>query len=277
MTSKLFKIEVTVNYDHATNVARIVAPKAIRSKIWNLVTNDWFNPGVARYDGNSPTSITLKAYPGYEEGRLVAQMAFAAACFAQVDDFTSLLDDTCVIDRLSPAPEAIDFKPDPAIIMEFQAVVGGYLAIKDLQRRVDELGGINYQAIKNWYDEAVEAFRRLQFADTGNEKVHQNQLDVATANIYRIERIEARAWTMREAKADVKRQLKAAIADFAATIEAESVTEQARNSYHQISAYLKSEQVLLDTEVDAFTQDWDILRVSMDALRKVTPPAPPKK
>ena len=288
MNTKLFDIRTTikaqfrqVDVDSRILVeVKIIASKAVRSRIWNIIVKDYFNPGVAQYGfkDDTPTSLTLVPYPGYEHSDLVAQMAEAAACFALVEDFTVLLHQNVfnVFDEgQTPWP---DFAIDGKTIAELQRHYAGYMAVKDLQNRVHDLSfkGINYNAVREWHNEAVEAFRRLQFASVnpGNEKTRSAQLDIAVKNLSRIENIESEARALHETQASIKRQLEAAIAVFTAAAEASGATSRLRDSYHQIGFRLRIEQTRLDTDVDGFAQSWEDVRWLIEEIRKVTPPSP---
>lgn len=95
--SKLFEIPTIVKAQYEGEIdlrlvsVRITTTMKKRSAIWKLVVNGDLNPGAARYGyrEDTPTTITLTPYPGYD-GALVANMAYAFACITEADDWTHL-------------------------------------------------------------------------------------------------------------------------------------------------------------------------------------------
>ncbi len=264
----LFNIrtKVEIVYDGGNAVVRITAAKDVRSKIWDLATNNCLNPGVARYDGGAPTIITLAPYPGYD-GKLVANMAYTMACIAGVDDWTALFCSPAA--RLDDGVIVEGFVPNPQVVAELQRLYVEWKSVRTLESRIFDLShsGLNTETIYAWHAEAIECYRRA-----GN--LAQGKIDPMVDKIAAYVKF-ARAIDQR--KAENRRALEYMIAAFEASLESSNAATAYRE-YIEVLAAIDAEEARLQTDVDGFRKAWDEIKHElMPAIRKATPPAPAKK
>lgn len=276
MNTKLFDIRTTVAVASYTfDPVIITASKAIRNRIWEIVVNDHFNPGVAHYHGQA-TTITLSPYPGYE-GKLVIQMAFAAACLAQVEDFTILFDKPVrqlLLDRnLQSMPLARRFEVNWETIAAFQERYVASMATKTLQRMIGDLNGLGFyaNAIGDLNDEAQAALRRLKFS--GN--VTPIEIEVIKVLAKQIANIEERVLYLYELEIASQRFLAREVDGFAAEIKVFGPIPVLVAAYKTLYTKLAAKAADFQRDVDSFTDPWNQFQRLMAELRQNTPPAAP--
>lgn len=275
----LFDIRTTVSAtwaavrpDGKLLFVNITASKAIRTRIWEIVTDDHFNPSAAHFKGGAPTVITLTPYSGYEDTDLVVQMAYAAACLALVTDFTTLLDRS-VFDLLGDdvIPDR-NFAADPEKIAAFQTRYVASMAAKTLQRLVDDGDGLSFYVAKatNLNDEAQEALRRLKFSEVTTAKLKDVE-DLAREIAY----IEKKVRNIYGQEIVSRRFLANEVNGFAAEIKAAGPTPVLVALYEILYTKLVAQAADLRRDADAFTGSWNELRGLMTEIRQNTPPPPP--
>lgn len=280
MNTKLFDIQTTIRAEfNGTKLeeVKITAAKSNRSKIWHIIVQNDFNPGVARFGsrGDTPTTIILHPYPGYEESGLVVQMAYAAACLTQIKDFTLLFDDPrgngpAALENL---PGVIGFKINDSTIYEFQKLYVSYMAGETLQGLAHELSsGVNYNALCNWRAEAEEALRRLRF--TG-KKLNAGEFIAITEAAKLVSRYTKEAQTIRQIQATANDELRQKIDTFAATIKASGPIPSLISRYYELLSTIEAEQIIRQDCVNSFTKPWEEIQEAMRVIRANTPPVPP--
>lgn len=260
------KVEIVSDEDGRA-VIRITAAKEVRTRIWNLVTNDRLNPGVARYDGGAPTIVTLKPYPGYD-AKLVTNMAYAVACIAGVDDWTDLFGSPAA--RLDDGVIVEGFTPDPQVVAEIQRLYVEWKSVATLDHMVFDLGhtGLNTEQIYAWNAEAIEGYRRSGSLTTSRIDPMVDKL----ADYVKM----ARAVDKR--KAENQRVLKDMVADFAKAVASAKTLAKAYPKYLEVLTAIGTEEARLQADVEGFRAAWDEIQHDlMPAIRKATPPARAEK
>lgn len=265
----LFDIKTIVTaiiQDGEITSVRIVATKATRSAIWDLVTNGALNPGIARYEGGAPTVITLKPYPGYD-GILVANLAYTLALLANVSNWADLFTSNAT----QLAGELVgfeNFQPDQAAIDEIQQIYLNWKSITTLKNMLDNLGysGYNIAAILEWNREATECFRRSGSLDQA--KIHPmiKDLDEYAIEARRISATKAARLSALEAKIEM----------FETLISCASNSDVCR-SYFEIWAAIEAEGDRLRGEAELHGGEFAMIRDNlMVTIRRASPPAPKK-
>ena len=281
--NKLFDIPTTIwakfNGPDLVEV-EITATKDSRSKIWGIIVRDDFNPGVAQFGirGDTPTTIILRPYPGYEKSDLVAQMAYAAACLAQVEDFTVLFDDPKGNGppTIKNLPIVTGFRVDDHTAREFQKLYVSYMAAKTLKNMIGDLGlsMIDYDTIRSWQVAAEEALRRLRFPDA-KRKLNFRELSVVTDAVDLVSQCAAEAQVIRQDQAVANDELREQVDVFAAAIKNCGPLPTFVSRYHELLGAVKVEQIIGQDSVDSFP--WAKIRTAMKIIRANTPPVPEKK
>lgn len=262
--SQLFNIQTQISTQG--EVVRIVAAKPVRSAIWNLVTNDALNPGVARYDGGAPTVVTLKPYPGYD-GALVENMAYAFACLASWGDWATLFC-TSITEYTKGLVTVEGFTPDPEVVAEFQRLYVAWKSVSSLQKKVNSLGliGHNTSAVIDWNHEAIECFRR---ADSPNRATIEQMVEDVGEYAREARKISA-------TKAANRRILEAKVKTFELLVASAAETTKVSQVFYSIDWDIQVESNRLLDEIELHSTEFAEIRDNlMVAIRKATPPAPP--
>ncbi len=279
--NKLFEIPTTVSAESdGTNLVevRITTSKEVRSKIWHIIVQNDFNPAVAQFGlkGDSPTTIILRPYSGYEESGLVAQMAYAAACLAQVEDFTLLFDDPsgsgpAVLENL---PEVIGFEINGGTIYELQKLYVSYMARETLQSLAHELSSlsIDYEAFRNWRAEAEDALRRLRFS---GKKLNPGEYLALTNAAKLVNRYAEEAASIRRIQDIADRDLRQKIDSFATKIKDYGPIPNLVSKYYDLLAAVLTEHRIRRESVDSLVKSRKEIREAMGVIRANTPPVPP--
>lgn len=272
--SRFFNIPTTVKaeFEGKTLIeVKITAVHQIRQKIWSLVVNDWFNPGLVWYNGGIPTAITLGPNPGCTSFQ-TTNMAYALACLATVEhDGLDLFGFS--LDNMTANKVVFQgFVPNLDAVREFQRLYIHWKAMDTLRSRLHGLKfeeGLNTGAIYAWHDEAVEALRRL-YGEPRNYEVEAMVDQVGdyakTARV--IDALKSANWHFLETE----------IASFEMAINANSqgLDLPIPAKYAKIVEKIEGEAARLRAEVESFRPTFDkIQHELMVAIRKATPPTPP--
>ncbi len=270
MKKQIFNIPTTVTAqieDGRITSVRIVAAKETRSAIWNLATNDQLNPGVAQYHGGAPTVIALTPYPGYN-GILTANLAYAFALLANVEDWTDLFVSSAV-SLAGTMVEAENFTPYPETLNEIQLMYLNWKSVSSLRNQVHNLAydGYNAGAILEWYQEAVECFRRSSSEVQATISWIMSALDKHATEARRISAATAKN------RSELEEKVKA----FETLVNSDAPRKHINQSYFGIVQAILVESGRLQKEVELHKDEFRIIQNElMTTLRLSTPPAPPK-
>lgn len=173
------QIEVTRGTDHKNLFSVVIlADRPARHNTWVILHNTLFNPYIVKVEDQGPTGIVLFPNKGYNETDIVAQMAYAAMCFAQTDNLLETLLENrrnyFAVEQpreFFQRPKIKNFLLDPGTLILLQDVYLGSLLVDRLTSRKQELEkvGPDFGYVWECLKEAREALRRLKFYSPRDE------------------------------------------------------------------------------------------------------------